>query len=927
MPVHPHLAAALRAAGVEFDDSQLTRALYSSDASLYRVVPSAVVKARGEDDVIAAHEVARELRIPVTMRGAGTSIAGNAVGSGIVVDTRRFNRVLDIDPVARTARVEPGVVHADLQREAALYGLRFGPDPSSHSRCTVGGMIGNNACGSRALGYGRTVDNVESLRVLYGNGELALEQGGRAGGDTAKRLAAVGDANLAHLRTEFGRFGRQVSGYGLEHLLPERRRVERFLVGSEGSLATVLEATVRLVDDRVERRLLVLGYPTMADAADAVPALLAAAPGALVACEGMDSRIVDLVREKGSEVPDLPRGNGWLFAEVAGEDAPDAMRRLVAAGSALDTRLVDDPREAAALWRIREDGAGLAGRSLPTPAYGGWEDAAVPPEHLGAWLRDFEELLRAHGLQGIPYGHFGDGCVHCRIDFPFRPGDPASAGVFRDFMTACATRLRDYRGTLSGEHGDGRVRGELLPLMYDETSLALFREVKAVCDPDGILNPGIIAEPVAITDDLRPVRPQAPVRSGLRLAHDSGDLGAAVHRCTGVGKCVAPKTAGVMCPSYLATSDERDSTRGRARVLQEALDGGLLRGGLQDPAVADALDLCLACKGCSSDCPSGVDMATYKSEVLHQRHDVAGLRRPRSHLFLGQLPKWARLTAPLARPANLLLRFEPLAALAKWAAGIDRRRSVPQFASTTLRRATAASHAGDASPDVWIWADSFTDHFFPESGLAAIRFLESHGLTVRVIREDACCGLTWITTGQLDRARTIVDRTVRALAPYIRGGVPVMALEPSCLASLRSDARELCDAEETDVVASGLLSFAELVERLDLPLPDLTGVEVVAQPHCHHSAVIGWDTDQRLLERAGATVTKVRGCCGLAGNFGVEKGHYEVSVAVAETHLLPAVRAHTDAVFLADGMSCRVQLDDLAQVPTRHLAELFASRV
>ncbi|WP_216586307.1 FAD-binding and (Fe-S)-binding domain-containing protein [Streptomyces brasiliscabiei] len=930
MPVQTDLAVALRSAGVECDDTPATRALYSSDASLYRVVPSAVVKARGEDDVIAAHEVARELRVPVTMRGAGTSIAGNAVGSGIVVDTRRFNRVLGIDPVARTARVEPGVVHADLQREAALYGLRFGPDPSSHSRCTVGGMIGNNACGSRALGYGRTVDNVESLRVLYGNGELAVERGDPAAGETARRLAAVGDANLAHLRTEFGRFDRQVSGYGLEHLLPERRRVERFLVGSEGSLATVLEATVRLVDDRVERRMLVLGYPTMADAADAVPALLAAAPGRLVACEGMDSRIVDLVREKGSAVPDLPRGNGWLFAEVAGEDAADAVRRLVAAGAALDTRLVVDAREAAALWRIREDGAGLAGRSLPTPAYGGWEDAAVPPEHLGAWLRDFEELLRAHDLRGVPYGHFGDGCVHCRIDFPFRPGDPASAGVFRAFMTACATRLRDYRGSLSGEHGDGRARGELLPLMYDETSLALFRQVKAVCDPDGILNPGIIAEPVPITDDLRPVRPRSPVRPGLRLVHDAGDLGAAVHRCTGVGKCVAPKTAGVMCPSYLATSNERDSTRGRARVLQEALDGGLLRGGLKDPAVADALDLCLACKGCSSDCPSGVDMATYKSEVLHQRHDVAGLRRPRSHLFLGRLPKWARLTAPLARPANLLLRVRPFAALAKWAAGIDHRRSVPEFASPTLRRATAASaasHAGDASPDVWIWADSFTDHFFPESGLAAIRFLEAHGLTVRVIGEDACCGLTWITTGQLDRARTIVDRTVRTLAPYVRGGVPVMALEPSCLASLRSDASELSDAEETDVVASGLLSFAELVERLGLPLPDLAGVEVVAQPHCHHSAVIGWDTDRRLLERAGATVTKVPGCCGLAGNFGVEKGHYEVSVAVAETHLLPAVRAHADAVFLADGMSCRIQLDDLAQVPTLHLAELFASRV
>ncbi|MEU9890596.1 FAD-binding and (Fe-S)-binding domain-containing protein [Sphaerisporangium sp. NPDC051011] len=920
------LAEALRGAGLDADTTPLTRSLYSSDAGLYRVLPQAVVKARHADDLIAAHDVARRLRLPITMRGAGTSISGNAVGEGIVIDTRRFNRILDIDPVARTAHVQPGVVHADLQRAAAPHGLRFGPDPSSHSRCTIGGMIGNNACGSRALGYGRTVDNVESMSVLYGNGESATVGPGSPAGATAARLAAVGDANLRHLRTEFGRFGRQVSGYGLEHLLPERRRIDRFLVGSEGSLALVLDATVRLVDNSDERKMLVLGYPSMVEAADAVPALLAAVPGRLIACEGMDARIVDLVRAKGSPVPDLPRGSGWLFAEVTGDDAPDLIRTLIAAAGALDTRLVEDTGEAAALWRIREDGAGLAGRSLPTPAYGGWEDAAVPPENLGAWLRDFEALLEAHGLQGIPYGHFGDGCVHCRINFPFQPGDPGSSDAFREFMTACATRLRDYRGTLSGEHGDGRVRSELLPLMYDETSLALFKQVKAVCDPENILNPGIIADPAPITDDLRAVRPRTTPKAGLRLVHDQGDLGAAVHRCTGVGKCVAPKTAGVICPSYLATRDERDSTRGRSRVLQEALDGELING-LTDPAVGDALDLCLACKGCSTDCPSGVDMATYKSEVLHQRHDIAGLRRPRSHIFLGRLPRWARLGAPFASLTSRLMRFPRVSRLAKWLAGIDARRSVPAFASPTLRKSKSLLRGGDSPADVWIWADSFTDHFFPRSGLAAIRFLEAHGLAVRVISQDACCGLTWITTGQLDEAKKIVAKTIRALAPYVSSGVPVIALEPSCLATLRSDALELSADPDAEVVAGGVLSFAELVDRLNLPLPDLTGIDVVAQPHCHQNAVIGWGTDQMLLERAGATVTKVPGCCGLAGNFGVERGHYDVSVAVAETHLLPAVRSKPDAVFLADGMSCRVQLDDLAGVPTLHIAELLASRI
>ncbi|HEX5088479.1 MAG TPA: FAD-binding and (Fe-S)-binding domain-containing protein [Nocardioides sp.] len=909
----------LRKRGVtDVDDSVLTRALYSSDASLYRVVPQVVARPRAGDDLEAILDVASATGVPVTMRGAGTSIAGNAVGPGIVVDTvRHLNRVLAIDPEARTATVLPGVVHAELQRAAAPHGLRFGPDPSTHTRCTIGGMIGNNACGSRALGYGRTVDNVVSLNVAWGPGATDVEG----------QLGRLVDEHLGHVRTEFGRFSRQVSGYSLEHLLPEQgRSVDRFVVGSEGTLALVREATVRLVDDTVDRLLVVLGYPSMVDAADAVPALLASGAGAMVACEGLDARIVDLVRARGSAVPELPRGAGWLFVEVVGAERRALADRVVAHGGALDHRLVTHPAEAAALWRIREDGAGLAARSLRTPAYSGWEDAAVPPDRLGAWLRDFDELLEGHGLDGVPYGHFGDGCVHVRIDFPFRPGEggPGSDGakVFRDFLTACALRLRDHRGSLSGEHGDGRARSELLPLMYDAESLRLFAAVKAVCDPGNLLNPGNLVDPAPLDADLRPVRARQPLLPLLRLPHDDGEpadrLGNAVHRCTGVGRCVAPSTSGVMCPSYLATREEKDSTRGRARVLQEAIDGSLVRG-FADPAVAEALDLCLACKGCASDCPTGVDMATYKSEALYQKHEVEGVRRPRSHRLLGRLPWWADLAAPAARAANRMVRLTPVARLAKAAAGIDPRRSIPAFAPRTLRRSAPTGPVGGRAPDVWIWADSFSDHFFPGNGHAAIRYLESVGLTARVIPDDACCGLTWITTGQLDRAREIMAGTLATLRPYVDSGVPVVGLEPSCLATLRSDAAELV-GDPPDV-----MSLAELVEREQLPLPDLSGVEVVAQPHCHHHAVIGWATDQRLLERAGATVTRVAGCCGLAGNFGMEKGHYDVSVAIAETHLLPAVRAHPRAVVLADGMSCRVQLDDLAGVPALHLAELLAS--
>ncbi|WP_105566986.1 FAD-binding and (Fe-S)-binding domain-containing protein [Microbacterium halophytorum] len=935
------IAAELRSSGLrDVSITDVDRAMYSSDASLFRVVPEAVVRARSADELRAAHEASRRLGVPLTLRGAGTSIAGNAIGPGIVVDTRGLDRVIEIDPESRTAVVEPGVVHASLQRAAAPFGLRFGPDPSSHTRATIGGMIGNNACGSRALGYGRTVDNVVDIDPIWGSDANPDE--------IVRQLHAVGDASLATIRTQFGRFGRQVSGYSLEHLLPERRNLSKFLVGTEGTLATVARATVNLVPTPKAKILVALGYADMAGAADAVPGIRSGFAGAegpglrLTALEGMDNRIIDLVRQKGKPVPELPRGSGWLFAELVGDDAAEleaAAPRLIAASDALGARVVTSVAEQETLWRIREDGGGLAGRSLARPAHSGWEDSAVPPEHLGSWLRDFERLLVEHDLQGIPYGHFGDGCIHVRIDFPFEPGRAASARPFRDFMHHAAKELKRYGGTISGEHGDGRARSELLQHMYEPDALALFSQVKRICDPRDLMGPGVITAPAAhaaadITQDLRPVRPRAKPRTALKLLHDDGDLGAAVHRCTGVGKCVAPHPTGVMCPSYQATKDEKDSTRGRARVLQEALDGGLLRGGLADDAVTDALDLCLACKGCSTDCPSGVDMATYKSEALHQKHDVRGERRPRSHLSLGRLPMWARLAAPFAAVANLTMRVPPLAALGKWVVGIDGRRSVPTFATRTLRRgdrrrgaARSTADATSPTPDVWIWADSFTDHFFPSSGVAALEYLRAQGLHARVIQDDACCGLTWITTGQLDRAKPMVERTVARLAGYVASGVPVVGLEPSCTATLRSDVVELADSEDARRVADGVLTFAELVARLGLPVPDLTGVEVVAQPHCHQSAVLGWAADEKLLREAGATVTKVDGCCGLAGNFGVEKGHYEVSVAVAETNLLPGLRAHPDAVVLADGMSCRIQVDDLAGRPTMHLAELLASRL
>jgi FAD/FMN-containing dehydrogenase/Fe-S oxidoreductase len=926
------LVAALRANGVpDADDSTLARALYSSDASLYRVVPQVVVRPRSVDELAATVAVARDSATPLTLRGAGTSIAGNAVGTGIVVDTtKHLNRVVEVDPEARTAVVQPGTVHATLQRAATAHGLRFGPDPSTHTRCTIGGMIGNNACGSRALGYGRTVDNVLGLDVLTPGGERLALGGPRPASPLLDGLDALVGHHLATVRTEMGRFTRQVSGYSLEHLLPENGRdVARFLVGSEGTLGVVLGATVRLVEDAPFRALAVLGYPTMFEAADAVPALL---HHPLVACEGLDSRIVDVVRRRGA-VPDLPRGAGWLFAEVTGATAEETLAAAEAVArdaGAVDVRLVSDPAEMAALWRIREDGAGLAARTLDLPAQSGWEDAAVPPERLGDYLRGFDALLKDAGLDGVPYGHFGDGCVHVRIDFPLRDADGPQR--FRTFVEAAADLTAAHGGSLSGEHGDGRARSALLPRMYPPEVIALFAGVKHLFDPGNLLNPGVLVDPRPVEADLRLAARLREPRHTLRMVHDGGSTLEAVHRCTGVGKCVADNTGGggVMCPSYLATRDEKDSTRGRARVLQEMVNGTLVSGGWASDEVHEALDLCLSCKGCSTDCPTGIDMATYKAEALHQRYRRR--LRPRSHYTLGRLPRWARLAQPVAPLANRVMRIGAVQRAAKAAAGIDQRRSVPAFSAEPLRRwargtsYAAAPAASTPAYDVVLWADSFTDGFASGTGRAAVAVLEAAGLRVGVVTEPACCGLTWASTGQLTAARRIIGHALDVLHPYVEQGIPVVGLEPSCLATLRSDAVELTGDPRAAEVAAGVRTLAEVLAGLPgWQPPDLTGTTVVVQPHCHHASVLGWEADAALLARTGAMVRRVGGCCGLAGNFGVERGHYDVSVAVAEHDLLPAVRgAGEGAVVLADGFSCRTQLDDLAGVKALHLAELLA---
>jgi FAD/FMN-containing dehydrogenase/Fe-S oxidoreductase len=950
--VGAELAARLRAElGSAVDASPRRRAEYSSDASNYRVVPQAVVFPRSTDDILATAAVCRELSVPLTARGGGTSIAGNSVGPGVVLDlSRHLNQVVSIDPDARTAVVQPGVVLDTLQRAAKPHGLRFGPDPSTHSRCTIGGMIGNNSCGAHAMAYGTTAANVLSLDLLDGTGRR-LRAG--AGGDEVPGLDAFVAERVEPLAGEFGRFRRQVSGYSLEHLLPSHNEfLARSLTGTEGSCGVVLAATVALVPLPAATALCVLGYPDMPAAADDAPALTG--PGVL-ALEGIDARLVDVVRKHraNAAVPALPDGSAWLFAEVGGQSEAEALataRALAASAGAVDSLVVPAGPEAATLWRIREDGAGLGSRTAAgAPAWPGWEDAAVPPEHLGPYLREFAVLLDGHRLDGLLYGHFGDGCVHVRIDLPLADHPER----LRPFLVDAAQLVAGYGGSLSGEHGDGRARGELLPIMYSPAAIEAFAAFKALFDPQGLLNPGIITSPAPVDADLR-LPGARPLRTpgGFALTADGGDLSQAVHRCVGMGKCRAHNgpAGGFMCPSYLATRDEKDSTRGRARVLQELANGSLITRGWRSPEVHEALDLCLSCKACSRDCPVSVDMATYKSEVLHQAY--RGRPRPRSHYALGWLPRWTRLAAVAPGLANAAMRLPPVAHLVRLAGGIDPRRPLPEFARrpgtpARLRRVVAARPASTPTPSapastptpsgqVVIWADTFTRAFAPQVAEAAVAVLAEAGFTAIVPSSSVCCGLTWISTGQLGGARARLSAAVAALAGYAEQGLTIVGLEPSCTAVLRGDLTELLDGDpRARAVAAATRTLAEtLLEAPASPAGELSwlrgrlaGRRILAQPHCHHHAVMGYHADLAILEAAGAQVEALAGCCGLAGNFGMERGHYDVSVAVAEQALLPALRAAPDGtVLLADGFSCRTQARQLAGWPALHLAELLDPR-
>ncbi|GGV46576.1 dimethylmenaquinone methyltransferase [Streptomyces griseoflavus] len=936
---------------VRFDAG--TRAAYSTDGSNYRQVPIGVLLPRTVEAAVEAVAVCREHGAPLLSRGGGTSLAGECCNTAVVLDWSKYgNRLLSVDPDNRRCVVEPGIVLDDLNRQLAEYGLMYGPKPATHPNCTLGGMIGNNSCGSTAQAYGKVVDNLHRLEVLTYDGvrmwvgrtddgeleRLTAARGRQA--DLYRGLVALRDRYARLVRDRYPDIPRRVSGYNLDSLLPEHGfDVAGLLTGSESTLVTVLRAELKLVPVPKHTSLVVLGYEDICRAADHVPAVLEHGPAAL---EGVDHQLIHFQQAKHlnpDALDELPEGRAYLMVQLVGdtrEEVEAAVRALIdAKPDDVDHTWYDDKQHMRELWRVRESGLGATAHVPGEPdTWEGWEDSAVPVERLGDYLRDLKRLYEEfdYGHPSV-YGHFGHGCVHTRI--PFDLESEQGIARMRAFVEKAADLVVSHGGSLSGEHGDGQSRGELLVRMFGTELIEGFERLKGLFDPQNRMNPGKIVLPHRLDEDLRLGSGYLPWEPDtvFSFPHDDGRFSRAAARCVGVGKCRSSE-GGVMCPSYRATREEEHSTRGRARLLFEMVGNhgdSPITDGWRSEEVHDALDLCLACKGCRTDCPVNVDMATYKAEFLH--HHYEGRLRPLAHYSMGWMPAVARVVALAPRTVNALASVPWVARVAKAFGGVAPERDVPVFAEqrfTDWWRERGGTRGTGHRGEVVVWPDTFTDHFHPAIGRAAVDVLEAAGFRVKVPEAAVCCGLTWISTGQLNIARRVLGHTIDVLREDLRRGTPVVGLEPSCTAVFRADAAELLP-NDPDVrrMREQTRTLAELlVERAGDWQPPRVDVRAVVQRHCHQYAVMGFDADREILRRAGVDADVLdAGCCGLAGNFGFEKGHYEVSMACAEAGLLPAVRDADDAtLILADGFSCRTQVDQAGTGRTPvHLAEVLAA--
>ena len=930
---------------VRFDAG--SRALYATDGSNYRQVPIGIVIPKNAEDVIQTAALCRRYNAPLLPRGGGTSLAGQTCNTAVVIDMSKYmGTILEINSQKKIARIQPGLVLDALRNVAERYQLTFGPDPATHAQCTLGGMIGNNSCGTHSVMAGMTSDNIEALDILTYDGlrmrvgktsdeelEQIVSEGGRRG-DIYARLKALRDTYADLIRERFPNIPRRVSGYNLDQLLPENGfHIARALIGTEGTCVTVLEATVHLVYSPPARALLVLGFSDAYIAAEHVPEIMAHQP---IALEGFDLTLIENMRKKNlhpAEIALLPEGGGWLLVEFGSdttEESVDQACRLIEQMQRKEhpptIKLFDNPKEAAKIWMVRESGLGATTGVPGEPHHWeGWEDAAVPPAKLGSYLRDYSKLLKKYNYTSALYGHFGQGCVHNRVDFDLTSREGIKK--FRAFMEEAADIVVGYGGSISGEHGDGQARAELLPKMYGTELIQAFREFKAIWDPDGKMNPGKVVDPYHLDENLRlgPTYNPAQPATHFKFPDDEGSFAATTLRCVGVGKC-RRIDSGTMCPSYMVTREEEHSTRGRARLLFEMLQGQVLQGGWRDEHVKEALDLCLACKGCKGDCPVNVDMATYKAEFLS--HYYQGKLRPMSAYTMGLIYWWARLACRVPTIANFLTQAPVLSDIAKIAIGIAPQRRLPVFASPTFKEWFRQRGPRNAdAPRVILWPDTFNNYLYPEPLQAAVEVLEAVGYQVVVPEQSLCCGRPLYDHGMLETAERLLRQILNTLEPEIIAGTPIVGLEPSCVAVFRDELTNLfLHDENAKRLKKQAFVLSEFLERkVEHYQPPHLQRKAVVHMHCHHKAIMRTVPEEAVLKKLGLDYTVLdSGCCGMAGSFGFEKDHYDVSIKSGERVLLPAVRsASKDMLIIADGFSCREQIAQTTDRRALHLAQVI----
>ncbi len=931
---------------VRFDEG--ARGLYAYDASNYTQPPMGVVIPRSADDVISTVAVCRKYRAPVLSRGGGTSLTGSTVNIAVIMDmSKYFNRILEVNPQERWARIQPGVILDDLRDAADEEGLTFGPDPSTHDRCVLGGMIGNNSCGMHAQMSGRVSENVYELEVLTYDGlrmrvgetsDLELERIIRDGGRQAEIYTALRRLSARYaplIRKNMPNIPRRVSGYNLDYLLPENGfNIARALVGSEGTLVTILEARVKLVYSPPKRTLVVLGFPTIADAGDMVPEILNSGP---IAVEALDQKLIEFVKIKGGkkaeELGVLPRGRAFMMVEFEGETAAESdwkARRLTDAmkrnGFPQDRiHYYDDKDKENALWDVRESGLGATAFVPGYPdAWPGWEDAGIPPDKLGDYLRDYRKLLDTHGLDCSIYGHFSQGCVHCRIDFDL--GTKRGIENYRNFIEDAADLVNRYGGSYSGEHGDGQARGELWPKMFGPELVQAMREFKAIWDPEYKMNPGkLVGDPPYLLDENLRIGLNynaAPLETHFKYPED-GSFNHATLRCVGVGKCRRTE-GGYMCPSYMVTQEEEHTTRGRTHLLFDMVQGNIIKDGWKSEAVKEALDLCLACKGCKGDCPVNVDVATYKAEFLS--HYYEGKLRPRYAYAMGLIHLWARLASRVPRLVNFFSQTPGLSAIAKMLGGIAAERSIPPFATEAFREwFTNRGPRNETGRPVMLWADTFNNYFHPEVGKATVEVLESAGCRVVLPKSNLCCGRPLYDYGFLDKAKRQLIEILDFLEEPIRYGLPIVGMEPSCMAVFGD---ELTNLFPDDVRAQRLkkqtFMLEDFLEQIDYEPPQMQGKALI-QGHCHQAAIFGLGGQKKMLEKMGVEASIMdSGCCGLAGSFGFEQDKYDLSMKIAHRAMTPKIEESSpDTLIVANGFSCHTQITQTTDRKPVHLAQVI----